>query len=180
MDRVPGVLVFFLLEVGNGNGVVGVGVNRLNRKRRLKVGNRAREVVFGKLEPPAIVPRVNKFFVDGKQRVVSFNRVVELGIFFLSKREVEESFLKFGFNLKSRFEVIFRVIEIFTLHVDESALAIETINADAYNDIAVAYFRQKKYDDAWASLEKAAAQSSTNPVVQANHEKFAACVKIKK
>lgn len=62
----------------------------------------------------------------------------------------------------------------------ESALAIETINADAYNDIAVAYFRQKKYDDAWASLEKAAAQSSTNPVVQANHEKFAACVKVKK
>ena len=62
----------------------------------------------------------------------------------------------------------------------ESALAIETINADAYNAIAVAYFRQKKYEDAWTFIQKAAEQSSTNPVVQENYEKFAACVKIKK
>ena len=62
----------------------------------------------------------------------------------------------------------------------ESALAIETINADAYNDIAVAYFRRKKYDDAWNFMQKAAAQSSTNPVVQENYAKFAACVKVKK
>ena len=62
----------------------------------------------------------------------------------------------------------------------ESALKIETINADAYNNIAIAYFKQKKYEDAWLNMQKAAAQSSTNPVVQANHEKFAACVKVKK
>ena len=62
----------------------------------------------------------------------------------------------------------------------ESSLAIETINADAYNDIALAYFRQKKYPEAWENIQKAAAQSSTNPVVQSNYEKFAACVKVKK
>ncbi|MBO4779985.1 MAG: glucosaminidase domain-containing protein, partial [Selenomonadaceae bacterium] len=62
----------------------------------------------------------------------------------------------------------------------ESALAIETINADAYNDIAIAYFRQKKYEDAWTFIQKAAEQSSTNPIVKENYEKFAACVKVKK
>lgn len=62
----------------------------------------------------------------------------------------------------------------------ESALAIETINADAYNDIAVAYFRQKKYDDAWKYINLAAEQNSTNEIVKANHEKFSACVKVKK
>ena len=62
----------------------------------------------------------------------------------------------------------------------ESALKIETINADAYNDIAIAYFKQKKYEDAWNYLQKAADQSSTNPVVKENYEKFAACVKVKK
>ena len=62
----------------------------------------------------------------------------------------------------------------------ESSLAIETINADAYNDIAIAYFKQKKYEDAWQFMQKAAEQSSTNKVVQENYEKFAACVKVKK
>ena len=62
----------------------------------------------------------------------------------------------------------------------ETSLTIETINADAYNDIAIAYFKQKKYEDAWEFMQKAAAQSSTNPVVQSNYEKFAACVKVKK
>ena len=62
----------------------------------------------------------------------------------------------------------------------ESSLAIETINAEAYSDIAIAYFKQKKYEEAWENLQKAAAQSSTNPVVQENYEKFAACVKVKK
>lgn len=62
----------------------------------------------------------------------------------------------------------------------EASLAIETINADAYNNIAIAYFRQKKYEEAWDYIQKAAAQSSTNPIVQANYEKFAACVKVKK
>ncbi len=62
----------------------------------------------------------------------------------------------------------------------ETALKIETINPDAYNDMAVACFRQKKYDDAWKYMELAAAQSSTNEVVKENHEKFAACVKVKK
>ena len=62
----------------------------------------------------------------------------------------------------------------------ETSLAIETINADAYNDIALAYFKQKKYEDAWEFMQKAAAQSSTNPVVKENYEKFAACVKVKK
>ena len=62
----------------------------------------------------------------------------------------------------------------------ETALTIETINADAYNNIAVAYFKQKKYEDAWENMQKAAEQSSTNEVVKENHEKFAACVKVKK
>ena len=62
----------------------------------------------------------------------------------------------------------------------EAALKIETINADAYNDIAVAYFKQKKYEDAWKFLQKAAEQSTTNPVVKENYEKFSACVKVKK
>ena len=62
----------------------------------------------------------------------------------------------------------------------EDSLKIETINPDAYNNIAVAYFRQKKYEDAWIAIQKAAEQNSTNPVVNANYEKFAACVKVKK
>lgn len=62
----------------------------------------------------------------------------------------------------------------------ESAMKIETINADALNDIAVAYFRQKKYEEAWKYINMAAAQNSTNPVVQKNLEKFSAGVKIKK
>ena len=62
----------------------------------------------------------------------------------------------------------------------EAALKIETINADAYNDIAVAYFRQKKYDDAWKYINLAAEQSSTNETVKENFDKFAACVKVKK
>ena len=62
----------------------------------------------------------------------------------------------------------------------EASLAIETINADAYNEIAIAYFRQKKYEDAWESIQQATKQSTTNPVVKENYEKFAACVKVKK
>ncbi len=62
----------------------------------------------------------------------------------------------------------------------ESSLAIETINADAYNDIALAYFKQKKYEDAWYFMQRAAAQNSNNEIVQSNYEKFAACVKVKK
>ncbi len=62
----------------------------------------------------------------------------------------------------------------------ETALTIETIGPDAYNNIAVAYFKQKKYEDAWKNIQKAAEQSSTNPVVKENYEKFAACVKVKK
>ena len=62
----------------------------------------------------------------------------------------------------------------------ESSLAIETINSDAYNNIAVAYFKQKKYEDAWKNIQKAADQSTSNPIVKENYEKFAACVKVKK
>ena len=62
----------------------------------------------------------------------------------------------------------------------ETSLTIETINADAYNDIALSHFNQKNYEEAWDFMQKAAAQSSTNPVVQSNYEKFAACVKVKK
>ena len=60
----------------------------------------------------------------------------------------------------------------------ESSLAIETINADAYNNIAVAYFKQKKYEAAWKNIQHAAAQSSTNAVVKENYDKFKVCVKI--
>ncbi len=66
------------------------------------------------------------------------------------------------------------------IHDFESSLKIETINADAYNNIAVACFRQKKYDDAWKFIQLAAEQSSTNTFVRENYDKFAACVKVKK
>ena len=62
----------------------------------------------------------------------------------------------------------------------EASLEIETINADAYNDIAVAYFKQKKYEEAWDYIQRAAAQSTTNEVVKENYERFAPCVKVKK
>ena len=62
----------------------------------------------------------------------------------------------------------------------QSSLEIETIGPDAYNNIAVAYFRQKKYEDAWRYIQKAANQSTTNPVVKENLEKFSACVKVRK
>ncbi|MBQ6005290.1 MAG: glucosaminidase domain-containing protein [Selenomonadaceae bacterium] len=62
----------------------------------------------------------------------------------------------------------------------QSSLEIETIGPDAYNNIAVAYFRQKKYEDAWRYIQKAADQSTTNPVVKENLEKFSACVKVRK
>lgn len=62
----------------------------------------------------------------------------------------------------------------------EASLTIETINSDAYNNIAVAYFKQKKYEDAWKNIQKAADQSTSNPIVKENYEKFAACVKVKK
>ena len=62
----------------------------------------------------------------------------------------------------------------------ESSLAIETINAEAYNDIAIAYFKQKKYEEAWKYIQRAAEQNTTNPIVKENYEKFAACVKVKK
>ncbi len=62
----------------------------------------------------------------------------------------------------------------------ESALEIEAVNADALNDIAIAYFKQKKYDDAWNYIQRAAATNSTNQIVKENYDKFAACVKVKK
>ena len=62
----------------------------------------------------------------------------------------------------------------------EAASAIETINPESYNNIAVAYFKQKKYEDAWRYLQKAADQSTTNETVKENYEKFAACIKTKK
>ena len=62
----------------------------------------------------------------------------------------------------------------------KSSLAIETINSEAYNNIAIACLKQKKYEDAWQYMQKAAEQSSTNPIVKENYEKFAACVKVKK
>lgn len=62
----------------------------------------------------------------------------------------------------------------------KSSLAIETINPDAYNNIAIACFKQKKYEDAWHFMQRAAEQSSTNQIVKENYEKFAACVKVKK
>ena len=62
----------------------------------------------------------------------------------------------------------------------ESSLAIETINAEAYSNIAIAYLKQKKYEEAWINMQKAAEQNSTNPIVNENYEKFAAHVKVKK
>ena len=62
----------------------------------------------------------------------------------------------------------------------ESSLAIETINSEAYNNIAIACLKQKKYDEAWKNIQNAAEQSSTNEFVQENYKKFAACVKVKK
>ena len=62
----------------------------------------------------------------------------------------------------------------------ETALEIETINPEAYSNIAVAYFKQKKYEEAWKYINLATKQTTTNPIVKENYEKFAPYVKIKK
>lgn len=59
----------------------------------------------------------------------------------------------------------------------EKTLELEDRFAIAQNEIAVAYFRQKKYEDALNAIRRAAEINTTNEIINANKEKFEACLK---
>ena len=59
----------------------------------------------------------------------------------------------------------------------EKTLELESRFADAQNDIAVAYFRQKKYADALQAIHTAAEINTTNDVVNANKDLLESCLK---
>lgn len=61
----------------------------------------------------------------------------------------------------------------------EKAFAIQDRFVDALNEIAVIQHRQKKYDDAWKTIELAAQINTSNDVVNDNKAKFEACIKKK-
>ena len=54
----------------------------------------------------------------------------------------------------------------------EKTLELEDRFVYAQNDIAICYFRQKKYSDALTAIRKAAEINTTNKIVNANLEKF--------
>ena len=60
-----------------------------------------------------------------------------------------------------------------------STLEIEERFVDAHNQIALAYFRQKKYQDAWNEIKKAAEVNTTNKIVNENKAALEACIKKK-
>lgn len=62
----------------------------------------------------------------------------------------------------------------------QSGLKIEDRLADAQNNIAVTYFRMKKYNEAWDAMQKAAEINTTNKTINENKERFEACIKKKK
>ena len=51
-------------------------------------------------------------------------------------------------------------------------LTLEDRSVDALNEIAIAYFRQKKYSDAWKTLELAEETNSTNEIVKENKSRM--------
>ncbi len=56
-------------------------------------------------------------------------------------------------------------------------LEFEDRFVEAENEIAVAYFRQKKYEDALRTIRHAAEVNTTNKIINENKEKFEACLK---
>ena len=59
----------------------------------------------------------------------------------------------------------------------EQTLSLENRFVDAQNNIAVCYFRQKKYEDALKAIREAAEINTTNNIVNANKEKMESCLK---
>lgn len=56
-------------------------------------------------------------------------------------------------------------------------LEFEDRFVEAENEIAVAYFRQKKYEDALKTIRHAAKVNTTNKIINENKEKLEACLK---
>ena len=59
----------------------------------------------------------------------------------------------------------------------EKVLELEDRFVDAENEIAIAYFRQKKYEDALKTIRHAAEVNTTNKIINENKEKFESCLK---
>ena len=62
----------------------------------------------------------------------------------------------------------------------ESALKLEPVNADAHNEIAIAHWNQKLYQEAYNDMQKAYSINDRNEVVLKNKEIIESCVKTKK
>ena len=59
----------------------------------------------------------------------------------------------------------------------EKALEMENRLAIAQNDIAVAYFRQKKYENALKAIRAAAEINTTNDIINSNKKILESCLK---
>jgi tetratricopeptide (TPR) repeat protein len=55
-------------------------------------------------------------------------------------------------------------------------LKIEERFVEAHNQIALAYFRQKKYAEAWQEIKKAAEVNTTNAIVNENKVALENCI----
>ena len=62
----------------------------------------------------------------------------------------------------------------------EAALKLEPVNADAHNEIAIAHWKQKLYQEAYNDMQKAYSINDRNEVVLKNKEIVESCVKTKK
>lgn len=60
------------------------------------------------------------------------------------------------------------------------ALELEPVNADAHNEIAIAHFKMKLYQDAYNDIQRAYALNDRNEVVLKNKEIIEGCIKTKK
>lgn len=59
----------------------------------------------------------------------------------------------------------------------QKVLDLEDRFVDAENEIAIAYFRQKKYEDALKTIRHAAEVNTTNKIINENKEKLESCLK---
>ena len=59
----------------------------------------------------------------------------------------------------------------------EKVLELEDRFVDAENEIAIAYFRQKKYEDALKTIRHAVEVNTTNKIINENKSKFEDCLK---
>ena len=60
------------------------------------------------------------------------------------------------------------------------ALELEPINADAWNEICIAHFKQKLYQEAYSDINRAHEINDRNEIVIANKQVLDSCIKIKK